>query len=65
MASIEAEMLRNTALIIWDESTMVSSLALSVVDKLLKEIMQNDRPLGGKTIFLGGYFRQTLPVVPR
>ncbi|UYV71951.1 hypothetical protein LAZ67_9001304 [Cordylochernes scorpioides] len=28
------------------------------------EIMQNEKPLGGKTIVFGGDFRQTVPVVP-
>uniref|UniRef100_A0A8C5M9U6 ATP-dependent DNA helicase n=1 Tax=Leptobrachium leishanense TaxID=445787 RepID=A0A8C5M9U6_9ANUR len=37
--------------------------ALRCVDKLLQELMKNNKPFGGKTIILGGDFRQTLPVV--
>ena len=43
---------------------MALSLALRAVDKLLIEIMRNNKPFGGKTLLLGGDFRQTLPVVP-
>jgi len=64
MASNDAESLRHCKLIIWDESTMAPSLALRVVDKLLQEVMGNSKPFGGKTLLLGGDFRQTLPVVP-
>uniref|UniRef100_A0A8C5PIX9 ATP-dependent DNA helicase n=1 Tax=Leptobrachium leishanense TaxID=445787 RepID=A0A8C5PIX9_9ANUR len=61
--SNDATVLRKTKIIIWDESTMAPSNALRCVDKLLQELMKNNKPFGGKTIILGGDFRQTLPVV--
>uniref|UniRef100_A0A8C5QEM6 ATP-dependent DNA helicase n=1 Tax=Leptobrachium leishanense TaxID=445787 RepID=A0A8C5QEM6_9ANUR len=61
--SNDATILRKTKIIIWDESTMALSDALRCVDKLLQELMKNNKPFGGKTIILGGEFRQTLPVV--
>uniref|UniRef100_A0A8C5PSH2 ATP-dependent DNA helicase n=1 Tax=Leptobrachium leishanense TaxID=445787 RepID=A0A8C5PSH2_9ANUR len=61
--SNDATILRKTKIIIWDESTMAPSDALRCVDKLLQELMKNNKPFGGKTIILGGDFRQTLPVV--
>jgi len=64
MTSNDAKMLKSAKLIIWDESTMAPSLALAAVNKLLKEIMNTNKPFGGKTVLLGGDFRQTLPVVP-
>jgi len=64
MASKEADIIRTSKLIIWDESTMAPSAALNAVNRLLKEIMCNNKPFGGKTLLLGGDFRQTLPVVP-
>ncbi|UYV66793.1 hypothetical protein LAZ67_4002871, partial [Cordylochernes scorpioides] len=45
-------------------TTMAPKDALRCFNNLLKEIMQNEKPLGGKTIVFGGDFRQTLPVVP-
>ncbi|UYV61151.1 hypothetical protein LAZ67_1003601 [Cordylochernes scorpioides] len=45
-------------------ATMAPKDALRCINNLLKEIMQNEKPLGGKTIVFGRDFRQTLPVVP-
>jgi ATP-dependent DNA helicase PIF1 len=63
--SKDATVIRNASLLIWDEVTMASVHALNCVDRLLKEIMGNDRPFGGKVLVLGGDFRQCLPIVPR
>ena len=41
-----------------------NNYALTCVDRLLKNIMGNYVPFGGKIIVLGGDFRQVLPVVP-
>src|SRR5690348_14880314 len=43
---------------------MTPSDALRCVNKLLQDIMQNEKPFGGKVLLLGGDFRQILPVVP-
>lgn len=59
----DAQLLRDSDLIIWDEISMVPKDALSVVDRLLKDIMNNNLPYGGKIILFGGDFRQVLPVV--
>jgi ATP-dependent DNA helicase PIF1 len=64
MTSADAELIKNSKLLIWDESTMAPSVALKAVDRLLKEIMKSTKPFGGKVLLLGGDFRQTLPVVP-
>ena len=50
--SIEADRLRQNALFILD-------------DRLLRDIVGNNIPFGGKTFLLGGDFRQTLPVVKK
>ncbi|XP_053213304.1 uncharacterized protein LOC128396721 [Panonychus citri] len=62
--SKEAELLRKAKLFIWDEASMIPVRALSVVDSLLRDIMQIQLPFGGKTFVFGGDFRQILPVVP-
>lgn len=61
--SKQAQLIRNASLIIWDEVSMVPKDALNVVDRLLKEICNNNLPYGGKIIVFGGDFRQVLPVV--
>ena len=63
--SKEADFLRSCSLIIWDEATASHKYALDIVDSLLKDCMKNDLPFGGKTVVLGGDFRQCLPIVTK
>ena len=44
---------------------MISNHALHAIDRLLRDLMQNDVPFGGKLLLFGGGFRQVLPVVVR
>ena len=60
----EAAILRESSLILWDEAPMAPSHALTIVDRLLRELTAIDLPFGGKTIVFGGDFCQVLPVVP-
>lgn len=62
--SKEANIIRSAKLIIWDEAPIANKHSLMCVNRLLKDIMGNDLPFGGKIIILGGDFRQVLPVVP-
>lgn len=55
--------LKNVKLIIIDEISMLSKHALHAIDRILREIMRNDVPFGGKVFVVGGDFRQTLPIV--
>ncbi|CAF3164495.1 unnamed protein product [Rotaria sp. Silwood2] len=61
--SKEAEEIRKTEVIIWDEAPMAPSYALNAVDILLRDIMNINAPFGGKIMILGGDFRQVLPVI--
>ena len=63
--SREAYDLRDCSLIIWDESTASHRHHLELLDKLLKDLLKSDLPFAGKTVVLGGDFRQTLPIVPK
>ena len=63
--SARAQILRETAMFIWDEASMIPANALHAVNVLLRDITQVNKPFGGKFMFLGGDFRQVLPVVPR
>uniref|UniRef100_A0A0D3E6U1 ATP-dependent DNA helicase n=1 Tax=Brassica oleracea var. oleracea TaxID=109376 RepID=A0A0D3E6U1_BRAOL len=66
-----AELIEKTDLIIWDETPMTHKHAFEALDKTLKDIMSmknphaKDQTFGGKTVLLGGDFRQILPVVPQ
>jgi len=66
-----AELVCKTDLIIWDEAPMMHRQAFKVVDQTLRDLMQlddaqvTDKIFGGKTVVLGGDFRQILPVVPK
>ncbi|CAN1217861.1 ATP-dependent DNA helicase pif1, partial [Linum perenne] len=65
-----ADLLSQASLIIWDEAPMVHRMSFEAVDRTLCDIMDiplsgiGYKPFGGKTIILGGDFRQTLPVIP-
>ena len=63
--SADAEVLRQASLIIIDEITTLPKHGLCCIDKLLREVMRNEKPFGGKVFVVGGDFRQTLPVVTR
>jgi hypothetical protein len=65
------ELVRKVDLIIWDEAPMMHRRAFETVDRTLHDLMQLDdahateKIFGGKTVVLGGDFRQILPVVPK
>ncbi|XP_020272660.1 ATP-dependent DNA helicase RRM3-like [Asparagus officinalis] len=69
--SPEANLIKQTDLIIWDEAPMMHRFAFETVDRTLRDIVGKDNPMlaekpfGGITVVLGGDFRQILPVVPR
>ena len=51
--SKEAVVLREADLIIWDEAPMGPIQAVNTIDRLLRKIMNNNFPFGGKVIVLG------------
>ncbi|GJW60556.1 DNA helicase [Tanacetum coccineum] len=56
-------LLAETSLIIWDESPMNDRMCFEMLDITLRDIMDvPDKLFGGKSVVLGGDFRQTLPV---
>ncbi len=66
-----AELVRKADLIIWDEAPMMHCQTFEAVDRTLRDLMQLDdaqatgKIFGGKTVVLGGDFRQILLVVPK
>ncbi|XP_076054468.1 uncharacterized protein LOC143033153 [Oratosquilla oratoria] len=61
----ESKKIKKAFLIIIDEASMLSGNPFRVINNLLKEIMNLQRPFGGKVFLLGGDFKQTAPVIPR
>ncbi|KAK9055483.1 hypothetical protein SSX86_026566 [Deinandra increscens subsp. villosa] len=58
-----SKLLIETVLIIWDEAPMSERYCLESLDRTLKDILDKPHiPFGGKSIVLGGDFRQTLPI---
>uniref|UniRef100_A0ABD2WZ56 ATP-dependent DNA helicase n=1 Tax=Trichogramma kaykai TaxID=54128 RepID=A0ABD2WZ56_9HYME len=62
LESPEAAYLRNTDVFIWDEAPMAPRYAIEIIDRLMRDIMNNNKIFGGKIFVLGGDFRQLLPV---
>jgi hypothetical protein len=64
-----ASLLEETSLILWDEAPMTSRYCFEALDRTLRDVLSsNDAaksslPFGGKTVILGGDFRQVLPVI--
>ncbi|KAH7665557.1 DNA helicase protein [Dioscorea alata] len=64
-----ARLIEKTTLIVWDEAPMVHRNYLEALNKTLQDLLSkttpeaSTKPFGGKTIVLGGDFRQILPVI--
>ncbi|XP_076941612.1 uncharacterized protein LOC143611243 [Bidens hawaiensis] len=58
-----SQLLVDTTLIIWDEAPMSDRRCFEALDRTLKDIQNNNKdPFGGKSVLLGGDFRQILLV---
>ena len=55
--------MRETDVIIRDETSRIPKKALEIVNKTLKHMSSNDKPFENKLMILGGDFRQITPVV--
>jgi len=63
--SKEAELFRQTSLIIWDEALMLHRHAFEAVDRCLRDIIKVDQLFGGHCVVPGGDYQQILPVIVR
>ncbi|KAI3879717.1 hypothetical protein MKX03_028415 [Papaver bracteatum] len=67
-----AQLICQADVIIWDEAPMVHRYAFEALERTVKDLMnpckkksrKKERVFGGKTLLLGGDFRQILPVIP-
>ncbi|KAF8095209.1 hypothetical protein N665_0339s0078 [Sinapis alba] len=70
-SSMLASLIAKSDLMIWDEAPMAHRQAFETLDRSLRDLLSpadptaDDRPFGGKTVLMGGDFRQILPVVPQ
>ena len=66
-----AEVMTKASLIIWDEAPMAHRNCFEAVDRSLSDILHltgsdsGDKPFGGKTVVLGGDFRQIFSMVAK
>lgn len=60
-----ATLIKEAALIIWDEASMARRENVRALDLFLKDLCSSSVPFGGKVVVLGGDFRQTVPIVPK
>ncbi|XP_074282556.1 uncharacterized protein LOC141607096 [Silene latifolia] len=58
-------LIREAALIIWDEASMAKRENIEAVNMLFQDVCNSSELFGGKVIVFGGDFRQVLPVLPR
>ncbi|XP_055871668.1 uncharacterized protein LOC129923663 [Biomphalaria glabrata] len=65
LGSMKAAQLAEVDVFLMDEAPMLPKYGLSTIDQLLRAIGNAKEPFGGKTIVLGGDFRQCLPIQPR
>ncbi|XP_019167801.1 PREDICTED: ATP-dependent DNA helicase PIF1-like [Ipomoea nil] len=59
-----AQLIMQSKLIIWDEAPMMHKFCFEALDRA-KNPKNLDMTFGGKTVVLGGDFRQILPVIPK
>ncbi len=60
----ERKLIREAAIIFYDEISMVNVEVANTLDRSLREIMKNSIPFGGKVVVFLGDFKQLLPVNP-
>ncbi|KAE8230594.1 hypothetical protein CF326_g4401 [Tilletia indica] len=59
----EAELLRQTSLVVWDEAPMQHRHCIEAVDRLFRDLHCNDVPFGGVMFVFSGDWHQTLPII--
>ena len=58
-----AKLIRKSKIIVWDEAPMSHKCLLEALDRLLRDLMEENTPFGNKIIVLSGDFRQLFIVI--
>jgi ATP-dependent DNA helicase PIF1 len=56
--------IRDTHIFVWGEVSMAHKHLMTGIDRLFKDLMQDDRPFGGNLVVVSGDFRRNLPIIP-
>jgi len=64
-SSARAQLIRDAAVIVWDEAPMSNKAVLACLEEVCRCCTGNNAPFGNKIIILVGDWRQTCPVIPR
>ena len=59
------KLIRDAAVIIWDQVQMANRAVMACVHETCQRVMSNDPPFGDKSVILLGDFRQPCPVICR
>ncbi len=60
---IQITQIKKSELILIDEVSMMYKHSLVVINRYLQDLINTKHLFGGKTILLGGDFRQSLPMI--
>ena len=52
-----ANVIKHSGLIVWDEAPMAHRFLLEALDRSLQDIMESNKPFGGKSLVIAGDFR--------
>jgi hypothetical protein len=58
-------LIRQTKLILWDESPMTNKLAFEAVDRTLRDLTNRNEPFGDIVFVMSGDFREVLLIIPQ
>jgi ATP-dependent DNA helicase PIF1 len=59
-----ATLIRQTKLILWDETPMTNELTFEAVDRTLFDHTNKNEPFGGIIFVMSGDFHQVFPIIP-
>jgi hypothetical protein len=54
----------DTNIFVWDEVSMAHEHLMTGLDRVFRDLIQDDRPFGGKLVVMSGDIRHNLPIIP-
>jgi len=59
------KLMQDCSIIIWDKASMSQKTSVEASDRKMRNVRNNNSPMGGCTVLFSGDFRQILPVIAR